>query len=435
MNASAKIDFSAKFSAVPETTRQELRQVYPILEGEVIRILKNAYSGAGITGGATLQSILTLQEEHYRLLLQGNFNSRYENLVHELQSQHAALGISMERYFLAFTYILNALTAVLLENFRKKSDRLSAILPALNQVIFIEMDFTLSHYIRGIEMQAAETRRHLAEQMESQVQSVVGGLSQSSQSLHKAAQILDHSAGQTRERSQAVAAASAIASNNVGAVAEAAHNLSASIGEIARQVSESANMSKRGTEEAANINKTVDGLSIAAQRIGEVVSLINDIAGQTNLLALNATIEAARAGEAGKGFAVVANEVKNLANQTARATGEITGQVVAIQDATADTVRMMRSIDGIITNINGTASAIAQAVDQQSRATQEISGAVQKASQATQTVANAITDVTQLADQTKSAGDELMNVSNSIGAQAGQLDQAVGAFLQKIKGR
>jgi methyl-accepting chemotaxis protein len=433
MNLAPKIDFSGKFNAVAENARRELRQVYPLLEPHVARILKSAYQGAGITNGAALQPILTLQEEHYRLLLQGNFNSRYESLVLDLQDRHAALGITMENYFLGFTFILNELTAVLTDAFRKKTDKLAPVLPALNQVVLIEMDFTLSHYIRGIELAAAQTRQSLAVQMESQVQSVVGALGQSAQSLQKAAQLLDHSAGQTRERSQAVAAASNSASANVGTVASAAQHLSQSIGEIARQVSESAVMSQRGAEEAANINKTVDGLSVAAQRIGEVVSLINDIAGQTNLLALNATIEAARAGEAGKGFAVVANEVKNLANQTARATGEITGQVVAIQQATNDTVRMTRSINGIITDINGTAAAISQAVDQQSQATREISNSVQKASDATELVKNAIGDVTNLADQTKAAGGELIGVSGNVSNQATQLDTAVRAFLTQIR--
>ncbi len=429
------LDFAAKFRSVGDAARRALRDCYPLLAPEVERILRGAYGAAGISSPAALSPILALQEEHYRLLLQANFSERYVALVIELQQKHAALGITMDNYFLGFSHILNELVAVLTKSLRKKPDVLAALLPALNQVVFIEMDYTLSHYIAGIQSAAAEARNNLAGQMEQNVQTVVDELGRSSGALHSSAKTLGESASQTRQRSESVAHASQTAAHSVGSVAAAAEQLSASISEIARQVSDSAAMSERGAQQAASVNKTVDELQNAAQRIGEVVNLINDIAGQTNLLALNATIEAARAGDAGKGFAVVANEVKHLANQTARATGDITGQVQAIQQATSETVRMMRSIDSIITDINGTAHAITLAVQQQSGATQEISRAVQQASSATASVTEAISDVTQLADQTAAAGSQLLGVSDNIGGQAKRLDGAVRAFLQQIRGR
>jgi len=435
MNSSVNpIDFSGKFSRVSEATKLALREAYQVLESQVEPILRAAYGGAGITDRAALAAILTVQKEHYRLLLQGTFNEHYASLVTDLQERHAAMGITMENYFVGFTHILNEMTKVLVAHFRKKSDRLSSVLQALNQVVFIEMDFTLTHHIHGIESAAARSRAALAAQMEQGVQSVVSALGNSSGVLHTAAQALGDAASHTKQRSQSVAGASTTASDNVGSVAAASEELTASIGEIARQVGESATMAQRGAQEAAGVNKTVDALQVAAQRIGEVVSLINDIAGQTNLLALNATIEAARAGEAGKGFAVVANEVKNLANQTARATGEITGQVQAIQQATGEAVRMMRGIESIITDINGTASAISQAVGQQSAATEEIARSVLKASNATLEVSKAIADVTQLADRTSAAGSDVIGVSGSIRTQAKDLENAVQTFLRQIRG-
>ena len=190
-----------------------------------------------------------------------------------------------------------------------------------------------------------------------------------------------------------VAAASEEASTNVQSVASATEELSSSVNEISRQVQESARIASEAVDQARTTNDRVSELSKAAARIGDVVELINTIAGQTNLLALNATIEAARAGEAGRGFAVVASEVKALAEQTAKATGEIGQQIAGIQSATQDSVSAIREISGTIEKLSEISSTIAAAVEEQGAATQEISRNVQQAAQGTQEVSSNIADV------------------------------------------
>jgi methyl-accepting chemotaxis protein len=230
-----------------------------------------------------------------------------------------------------------------------------------------------------------------------------------------------------------VAAASTQASTNVETVAAAAEELAASIGEIGRQVAHSNQISRRAADEAGRTDADVQELAKTALRIGEVVSLISDIASQTNLLALNATIEAARAGEAGKGFAVVANEVKSLANQTARATEEISTQITAVQDQTKAVVDAIRSIGTVIDEVSSIAGAIAAAVEQQSAATQEIARNVEQAAAGTSEVSSTIAGVQQAAGDTGSAATTVLDAARLLSGQAGELRQAVDQFLADVK--
>ena len=231
--------------------------------------------------------------------------------------------------------------------------------------------------------------------------------------MHSSAEAMTSTAEEASRQSTAVAAASEQASTNVQTVAAASEELSASIVEISRQVAQSASIAGRAVDEAAATNKSVQGLAEAAQKIGDVVKLINDIAGQTNLLALNATIEAARAGEAGKGFAVVASEVKSLANQTAKATEDIASQVDAIQSATNTPSRRSRASAKTIGEINEIATTIASAVEEQGAATKEISRNVQQAAPGTNDVSSNIAGVTQAAGETgQSAGQVLARPRN-----------------------
>ena len=237
----------------------------------------------------------------------------------------------------------------------------------------------------------------------------------------------------TAEQTAAAATASTRASANVGTVASATEELTASIGEIAKQVTRSAEIAGKAAEEARRTNSVVEGLASGTQKIGEVVTLIQNIASQTNLLALNATIEAARAGEHGKGFAVVASEVKALANQTAKATEEISAQVQSIQSATGEAVNAIQAIGGTIAEIDEISSQIAAAVDQQGAATREIAGNVQQAADGTREVSDNIHSVTHASNEAGQATARLLDAANGLSSQSGRLKSEVGSFLGSLK--
>jgi methyl-accepting chemotaxis protein len=230
-----------------------------------------------------------------------------------------------------------------------------------------------------------------------------------------------------------VAAASEEASTNVQSVASATEELTSSVNEISRQVQESARMANEAVGQARKTNGRIDELSKAAARIGDVVELINTIAGQTNLLALNATIEAARAGEAGRGFAVVASEVKALAEQTAKATGEIGQQITGIQAATQESVSDIREISGTIEKLSEISSTIAAAVEEQGAATQEISRNVQQAAEGTMQVSSNITDVQRGASETGSASSQVLSAAQSLSGDSNRLKREVGKFLDSVR--
>jgi methyl-accepting chemotaxis protein len=273
----------------------------------------------------------------------------------------------------------------------------------------------------------------LASRLERAVKDIADAVKQSAQRMHDGAETMNGAAERTKTKSSAVAAASEQASVNVQTVASAAEELSSSIREIGRQAQGSANVARRAAEQASQTTTTMEGLSQAADRIGEVVKLINAIAAQTNLLALNATIEAARAGDAGRGFAVVASEVKNLASQTARATEDIAAQISSIQDETREAATAIKGIEAVITEINQIASSTASAVEEQSAATAEIARNVQQAAVGTDEVSSNITGVLEAAAETDKHARIALENSNQLSDQADKLWQAVIGFVEDVK--
>ncbi|MCP3468311.1 methyl-accepting chemotaxis protein [Bradyrhizobium sp. CCGUVB23] len=282
------------------------------------------------------------------------------------------------------------------------------------------------------ERRKADMNR-LADQFESAVGEIVETVSCASTELEASAGTLSATAERAGEMAGVVAAASEEASTNVQSVASATEELSSSVNEISRQVQESARMAGEAVGQARSTTDRVSELSKAAARIGDVVELINTIAGQTNLLALNATIEAARAGEAGRGFAVVASEVKALAEQTAKATGEIGQQISGIQAATADSVAAIKDISGTIERLSEISSTIAAAVEEQGAATQEISRNVQQAAQGTMQVSSNIVNVQQGASETGSASAQVLSAAQSLSYDSGRLKDQVARFLTNVR--
>ena len=299
--------------------------------------------------------------------------------------------------------------------------------------------------IKGDELAALQAAENEAKQaraarlesltsaFESKVGVLVGSLSAAATEMESTAGAMTSLAEQGNSKAMNVATAAEQTSANVQTVATATEELSASIQEISQQVTNSSRIATQAVEDARATDAIVQELAVGAQKIGEIIQLINDIAGQTNLLALNATIEAARAGDAGKGFAVVASEVKSLATQTARATDEISAQIMQIQNATGQVVTAISGIGTTIQEMSEIASAIASAVEEQGAATLEISRNVQQAAQGTEDVTRSIVDVRQASTDTGAASEQVLGAAGELSRNSNELSREVDEFLEGVK--
>jgi uncharacterized protein YoxC len=376
-----------RFMQIDEACAAALRAAWKDIEPRLPPILDEFYAHVGAVPelakliGTQAPRLKQAQGTHWARLFAARFDEAYMQSVRNIGLVHNRIGLEPRWYIGAYAFVMRRLVRVAVERHRWSPARLTEIMAAVTTAVMLDMDLAISAYQEALltdRMQRQKALEGSIAEFDGTAKQVVQTVSNAAETLQRMAHSMSATAEEAARQSTAVAAASEQASGNVSTVAAAAEELSSSIAEIGRQVAESTKISNQAAEDANRTNAKVQALAAAAQKIGDVVKLINDIAGQTNLLALNATIEAARAGEAGKGFAVVASEVKSLATQTAKATEDIAAQVKAIQAATGDSVQAIEGITGTIGRINEIATTIASAVEEQGAATQEIARNVQR---------------------------------------------------------
>ncbi|MGE4048100.1 MAG: protoglobin domain-containing protein [Acetobacteraceae bacterium] len=436
-----------EFIEVDGAARAALDEFMPTLKRELPAVLAAFYQhvrsypelAAMFKGDQGMERAGKAQEEHWLRLFSGRFDDDYVASVRRIGLMHSRIGLAPQWYIGGYSFILHRVLAVASRTFTSRlhpaaaQARTVALLRALTQAVMLDMDLAISIYLE--ENKAAYDRMltSLADGFVGKVEPLVGNVSSRSALLADTARSMSVMAEEASRQATMVAAAGEEASTNVQTVATASEQLHASVQEISRQVVQSTRITTEAVASAQRTNATIEGLITAAQKIGEVMKLISDIAAKTNLLALNATIEAARAGEAGKGFAVVASEVKGLANQTAKATENIGAQVAMMQSATNEAVQAIQGIGGTIAQISEITTAISAAVEQQEAATQEIARNVHEAAGGTGQVAAGIGTVSQAARETGEAAATVLSASDDLGTSATTLREEVDTFLSRIR--
>jgi methyl-accepting chemotaxis protein len=431
-----------RFMRIDARTGELLREFWKVVEPALPKLLEGFYQH--ITKepqlarmiGSDIPRLKTAQGSHWARLFNGRFDHEYMQGVRTIGHIHNKIGLEPRWYIGGYNFVLSQLAALAVSRHRWKPGHLADILTAINCAVMLDMDLAISVYQEAMLADRQKQQDKLTaaiHEFDGQMKialDIVGG---SAAKLQDSANVLASNAEESNRQSTAVAAASEQASTNVQTVASATEELSSSVLEIGRQVAESTKIAGKAVEQANQSSATIQGLAAAAQRIGDVVELINTIAGQTNLLALNATIEAARAGEAGRGFAVVASEVKALAEQTAKATGEIGQQILAIQAATKESVESIQEIGATIASVNEITTAVAAAVEEQGSATAEIARNVQEAARGTQEVSSNIGGVSQAASETGQTATQLLTAANELSQQSETLRSQVEGFFSTIR--
>lgn len=456
MGQVSSLDFRMGFLRIDNKTKENLLIARRVVEKNIEPILDEFYSFVieypELKSLFTSPEILThareAQKKHWLdNIFAGNFGEDYRKSAYTIAKAHERIALKPEYYIGGYELVMERVFEKLDEEFSpntlgilfgnkqqilaKKNDIMKAVLKA----VVLDIGLVIDVYFEEVQKTNARTLNELANHFEENVGKVVSSVSASAEDMKNISSSMAAAATQSSQQASLVAAAAEEASSNVETVASASEELSSSILEISRQVSESSQVAQNAVAQAQETNIAVEGLNHSVAKISEIIDLINGIADQTNLLALNATIESARAGEAGKGFAVVAGEVKNLAQQTAKATQDIILQISDVKSATDNSVSTIQNIYQTIGSIDDISTAIAAAVEEQGAATAEISRNVQQASAGTQEVTNNIAGVSEASAQNGIAADQVLQSANSLSQQSETLTLEVSNFVESMRSR
>ncbi|WP_298325565.1 globin-coupled sensor protein [Asticcacaulis sp.] len=380
------------------------------------------------------------QIEHWEIITDGKFDDTYFSSVNKIGDVHNKIGLQPKWYIGGYNFLLtNLITGINETNpLPWKRDKLNAVQrqalsSAITRAVMMDMNFAIGVYIAAGESDRRDMLAKIALDFEQSVAAMSNRVMESADKISKSSDAIEEHASKAANRVRDVVGTSKNTSHSVNTIAISTEELSGAIGEIARQAADASTATNNAKLDADRTSSQIEDLSIAAQKIGDVVALINNIAAKTNLLALNATIEAARAGDAGKGFAVVASEVKQLANQTATATSTISEQVNGIQESTVAAVTAMKRISALIGGLDGIATAIAAAVEEQGAATRDITANIQKSAAGTQEVVTQIGDVANANEEVFGSAKELQSASSYLIGTSTALREEVDRFLRKVR--
>jgi methyl-accepting chemotaxis protein len=431
-----------QFLAFDERTAALLQEFWTHLEPELPTVLNRFYENLANFSelsdmirneGAEIDTLKNAQSIHWRSLFNNAFDDAHLEANRRIGLTHARIGLTTDWYMMGYANALTDMLGVAARKYGRDATKMSAVSSAVTKAVVLDMQLAVQTYFD--ETKAMYQRR--LEELASDFQNTVGATADmvltSSQQIGHQAQSTAQRQDTGSEHSVGVAKTTESVLNQVQSMAAATEELSASLTEVSRQVQRSSEVAAQAVQDADRADTQIKQLAEAADSIGNVVDLINQIAGQTNLLALNATIEAARAGDAGKGFAVVANEVKTLANQTAKATEEIKGQIDRIQSEMRGTEEAIGSIRSVIEEMNESAGAISGTVEEQRQATQEIAESSASVSQGMGSVAEGVSEITANSFASCASVIEMMWTADDLVGPSQELQTNVQDFIQRIR--